>query len=73
MAGQWIPLSLVMEVIEEAKLGNWTWCNNSPCKYIELRIDMRDTGCLIKDRDGNQITLDQLKFQYGKEADNEAS
>lgn len=62
---QWIPFALVLEVIEEAKRGNWCWSMNSQCKYIDLRIDMRDRGCIVKDRDGNPLTIDQLRYQFG--------
>lgn len=64
---QWIPLALVMEVVADSKRDKWDWFKNSKCKYIELRIDMRTASCLIRDRDGNPITLEQLQFQYGKE------
>lgn len=45
----------------------WQWINNSRCKYISLRIDMRDGGFIIVDRDGTRISFDQLKYQYGQE------
>jgi hypothetical protein len=62
---RWIPLALVIDVIEAAKRGDWCWSGNSQCKYIDLRIDMRDRGCLLKDRDGNEITIDDLRQQSG--------
>jgi hypothetical protein len=44
----------------------WSWVANSICKYIELRIDMRDGGCIIKNRRGERITPAELEYQYGK-------
>jgi len=43
---------------------DWSWIKNSLCKYIKLSIDMRDGGFILMDRDGNRISLDQLKYQY---------
>lgn len=53
-------------ILENTKeqLTGWQWIKNSRCKYIELRIDMRDGGFIIKDRDGKRISFDQLKYQY---------
>jgi len=65
---KWLPVLQVIRAIEIAKETGWNWCNNTRCKYIELRIDMRDDKCLIKDRDGNLIDLEKLLFQFGKDA-----
>jgi hypothetical protein len=45
----------------------WLWVRNSRCKYVELRIDMRDGGHLLFDRDGARIHFEELKFQHGKD------
>lgn len=43
--------------------GAWTWTRNSRCKYVTLKIDTR-RGCYrIEDRDGNQISFDDLNYQ----------
>ena len=47
--------------------GGWTWIKNSDCKYIQLRIDMRDGGFVICDGEGRRISFDALKYQYSKE------
>lgn len=64
---KWIPLQNVFALVEKSKLGIWTWARNTKCKYIDVRIDMRDGDCIIKDRDGNIITLEQLQWQYTPE------
>lgn len=69
MNPQWIPVADVMAVIDAAKQGKWTWLLNIRCKYIDLRIDMRDGRCVLKDRDGQVITIEQLKNQYGNKGD----
>lgn len=40
---------------------DWTWIRNSRCKYISIKIDMRDGAFIITDRSGKRITFDQLK------------
>lgn len=65
----WVPLASVLEVINASQVpaeigtGFWRWYYNTRCKYINLRIDMRDAHCLIQDRDGHSITLEQLQHQ----------
>ncbi len=60
----WIPFSQVIEVVNRSLKGNWNWFSNNRCKYINLRIDMRDGHCVLKDRDGQSITIEQLGYQF---------
>ena len=62
-ANVWDHIDDALAVIELARAGKWHWCENFECKYIELRIDMRDGGCLIKDRNGNRINPADLAKQ----------
>lgn len=62
-ANVWDHVDDAMAVIELARAGKWSPYENMRCKYIELRIDMRDGGCLIKDKDGNRIDPTQLRKQ----------
>ena len=64
---EWLPVLQVIRAIEIAKDNGWDWCNNTRCKYVEIRIDMRTDDCLIKDRDGKIINLTEMLFQHGKE------
>ena len=57
----WTPIDDVLAVIRDPK---WMWPLNSRCKYVTLRLDVRDFHCIIMDRDGNEITLDELKHQH---------
>lgn len=57
---KWVPIEEVVKVLSDPA---WQWYLNNRCKYLNLRVDMRDGGCLIKDRHGKTITLEQLKAQ----------
>ena len=46
---------------------SWSWVRNHACKYIDIRIDMRDGGYILKNRYGERIDLDKLKYQYRSE------
>ena len=74
----WIPLDQLVRVIDvikrsaashcfkEAKdpdLKKWFWYKNSKCKYIDLRIDMRDGAFTLRDREGDLISIEQLEQQ----------
>lgn len=41
----------------------WTWVKNTQCKYIDIRIDMRDGEYILKDRGGNRVSLERIKWQ----------
>lgn len=58
----WVPLNDVLAVIRSH---NWHWYKNNRCKYINVRMDTRSHSnlCVIYDRNGNPITLEELKFQ----------
>ena len=63
----WDNIDDVLPVIEAARDRKWKWVLNTACKYIELRVDMRDGGCIIKDRHGNRINPENLAYQYGQD------
>lgn len=58
----------VVDVIKDEK---WIWVMNSRCKYVSMRIDMRSGHCILVDREGNRISIDQLKYQYKSGDENE--
>lgn len=63
-------LTEVMEFINSATAGSkfevkdWTWVRNSRCKYVSIRIDMRDGAFVLVDRGGERISLEHLKYQW---------
>lgn len=61
----WDHIDDVLPILEAARRGDWNWFNNWRHKYIEIRIDMRDGGCILKDRDGNRIEPADLHKQSG--------
>lgn len=61
----WIPVDDVVAIVNDSINDKWHWYENFDCKYIELRIDMRDGHCVIANRYGKSITLDDLKYQIG--------
>lgn len=42
----------------------WSWARNWDCKYVNIRIDMRDGGFILTNDKGERINLEQLKWQY---------
>ena len=42
---------------------NWTWASNQRCKYINIRIDMRDGAAVITDENGTKISVEHLARQ----------
>ncbi len=53
----WDHIDDVLRVLELARAGKWAWYGNSRCKYIEVRIDMRNGGCILRDREGKRIEV----------------
>lgn len=69
----WDHLSDFVEVWKAKQAGKWQWYANSRCKYVELRIDMRDGGCIIRDREQVRISPEELAYQYSSTATEEKS
>lgn len=55
------PLNTEEEKDEENR---WSWAYNHNCKYINLRIDMRDGGFTLSNDEDGRINLERLKWQY---------
>ncbi len=61
-------LSVIRDIGELPSKGwHWTMSRSWRCKYIDLRIDMRDGGFILKDRNGTRISLDELRNQTTSE------
>lgn len=54
------------QTIEDSKNFKWHWAYTfeSECKYIDIRIDMRDGHCLLFNRDHEQIDLEDIRKGY---------
>ena len=42
----------------------WSWAKNTRCKYVSIRIDMRNGGAILVSRGGERISIEQLQYQY---------
>ena len=60
----WDKFEDFLKVYSAMKKNEWLWIRNTECKYVELRIDMRDGGCIIMNRDSERIGPDRLAYQY---------
>lgn len=56
----------VVDVIkaQSSHEAKWSWARNWNCKYVNLRIDMRDGGFIITNDKGQRISLEHLKYQW---------
>jgi hypothetical protein len=64
----WDNLDDVQAILKDE---NWTWGRNIDCKYLNVRIDMRDGGCLIEAASSShskprRISPKQLRWQYSE-------
>lgn len=62
----WDHIDDFISVLNEMKAGKWAWYENTKCKYVDLRVDMRNGGCIIKDRNGNRIDPKDLAHQISR-------
>lgn len=62
-AKRWDDFENIVKVVRAAYDGQWAWYYNTRCKYVEVRIDMRDGHCMIRDREGKVISLSGLLMQ----------
>ena len=63
----WDHLNDFLNVYNLMKEGQWKWGKNWACKYVELRIDMRDGGCIIRNGEGIRIDPKDLEYQFKME------
>ena len=54
----------VSEWLDAVATGRWTWTRNTRGKYVDLKLDTRRGAYRILDRDGHEITFEQLCWQY---------
>ena len=60
----WDSIEDVADVITMSRKHEWSWALNPECKYINVRIDMRDGGCIISNDHKKRIDPKDLKYQY---------
>lgn len=54
----------LMQLVISLITGKWSWARNMRCKYINIRIDMRDGGFVLLNRDRERISTKDLQYQY---------
>jgi len=59
----------VIEWTQSVCAGEWSWLRNSRCKYVTVRLDTRAGAHALLDRDGHEITLDELRWQFPRDRD----
>lgn len=59
----WNHFGEILPTLKKISRGEWFWGNNSRCKYVEIRLDTRDGGCILYDRDRVRISPEQFAHQ----------
>lgn len=62
----WDKWADLASVVDLALARKWSWARNTECKYVDVRIDMRDGGCIIRVK-GKRISPERLAWQYTKD------
>lgn len=62
-ANQWDHFGDILPTLKAISRGEWYWGANSRCKYIEIRLDTRDGGCILYDRERVRISPEQFAHQ----------
>ncbi len=61
----WDHFGDILPTLKAISRGDWYWGANSRCKYIEIRLDTRDGGCILYDRERVRISPEQFAHQAG--------
>lgn len=62
--GNWdIDFNEITSTLKEILSSKWSWRRSNDYKYITVKVDMRDGGCVLENRFGQKITLEDLKHQ----------
>lgn len=65
---EWHPLQEVIDLLKAQTDGRWHWGLDMPLKYLEVRIDVRDGNCIIRDRDGNRVSIQRIRAAAAMQA-----
>ena len=60
---EWDHFGGILPTLKAISRGDWYWGANSRCKYIEIRLDTRDGGCILYDRERVRISPAQFAYQ----------
>ncbi len=59
----WDHFGDILPTLKAISRGDWYWGANTRCKYIEIRIDTRDGGCILYDSKRVRISPQQFAHQ----------
>jgi hypothetical protein len=62
-----VPPDVLASWLSEVANGDWTWVQNSRCKYVTLKIDTRAGAYQVLDRDDKPLAVEELLYQHGRE------
>lgn len=60
---KWYPIEAIVEVVNAMRQKEWTYVKNTPCKSLEIKLDMKNGMCRIKDRTGKLLTIEEFMRQ----------
>ena len=60
----WDHFGDILPTLKAISRGDWCWGANTRCKYIEIRIDTRDGGCILYDSKRVRISPEQFAHQH---------
>lgn len=63
ISNTWDHFGDILPTLKAISRGDWYWGANQRCKYIEIRIDTRDGGCLLFDSKRVRISPEQFAHQ----------
>lgn len=63
ISNTWDHFGDILPTLKAISRGDWYWGANTRCKYIEIRIDTRDGGCILYDSKRVRISPQQFAHQ----------
>ena len=60
---KWKPLEDVVADVRKVLEEDWEWTSNVRCKYVGIRVDMRDGKAILLDRNYVHLPLKDLQRQ----------
>ncbi|AFK66701.1 hypothetical protein COPG_00105 [Colwellia phage 9A] len=64
--GEDIDIILMNEVFNRIRTHRWNWIKNSSCKHIRISLDITNKVCRLQNRDGENISYKQFRYQSGR-------
>ncbi len=62
--GEDINLDEITKFFNKVRNSHWQWYRNMNCKYIWILVDFTNHTGKLQTRQGKNITLEQLNYQY---------